>query len=442
MPAHLEPRPGLDLMAIAIRHATLIRLAYLAIICTATLLNLGFDPNPQNAWWRFSRAFHPAASFKNVVDAIRNVALFAGWGATWILTTRGPATRRDIAMATLLGMLASISVESLQAFSVNRETSALDVLTNTLGGVVGAVFFWLVERRAAHDMRGGTTLGVPGWMPASALLVTAASLAFAPSSRPSFTVAWDANPLLRMHLVAVSPALTVPWMALSCDAGIWGLAGLAVAIAISDRAGTVRWYQLAAWLVIVPLMVSGARYGRSFAGMERELRSLPVQAGAVALGLLVGLVAITPWRRRVPARSQRAMQLTLGCMAVGMLVSWIPADWAARRSGGVHVDWRQLVPMYSLFLRQDMSSVFLVLQKAGLGAAIGACLAARKRSGAPQPGVRAAVAFAVLVEVVQVVVPGRYPDVTDILITGAAAGLAAVLVSRASHAAQQGPAAA
>ena len=441
MPAHREPRRGLDLMAIAIRHATPLRLAYLAIICTATLLNLGFDPDPASALWRIRRAFHPSDSFRNVVDAARNVALFAGWGATWILTARAPATRRDIGVATLLGLLASVSVETLQAFSVNRETSALDVVTNTLGSVLGALAFWLIERRATVDLRSGTTLGVPGWMPAAALLATAVGLAFAPSSRASLTLAWDPMPGMRMQAVARTPALEVPWLALLTDAGAWGLAGIAVALAISDRTGRVRWKQLAVWLLIVPLLLAGAHYGRAFAGLQREARSLPVQAASVALGLGLGLVLVGPWRRRFPARTDRAWQLALACALVGALMSWVPAAWAASPIGIKAVSWRQLVPMMSLFQRSDMSSVFLVLQKAGIGAALGACLAARKQSGAPQPGVRAALAFAFVIEVVQVVVPGRYPDVTDILITGAAAGLVAVLVARASAAARQSPAA-
>jgi hypothetical protein len=89
--------------------------------------------------------------------------------------------------------------------------------------------------------------------------------------------------------------------------------------------------------------------------------------------------------------------------------------------------------MLSLFERQDMSSVFLVLQRAGLGAALGACLAARKRLGAPVPGILGAVAYAALLEAGQYIVPGRYPDITDVLITGAAAGLVLALVERADR---------
>jgi VanZ family protein len=53
--------------------------------------------------------------------------------------------------------------------------------------------------------------------------------------------------------------------------------------------------------------------------------------------------------------------------------------------------------------------------------------------GEPWPGVRTAVWYAALLEAGQFFVPGRYPDVTDIMITSAAAGLVAVLVERADR---------
>ena len=123
---------------------------------------------------------------------------------------------------------------------------------------------------------------------------------------------------------------------------------------------------------------------------------------------------------------------------LGAVMSWSPASWVLTGGRiGPTLSWSQLVPMLSLFQRQDLSSVFLVLQKAGIGAALGACLAARTRLGAPVPRVWTAVLYATMLEVGQLVVPGRYPDVTDILITSAAAGLVVTLVSRADRGDQQ-----
>ena len=435
MPAQRAPRTGIDLSAVARRYATVLRLAYLACIATATLLHLGVDASPANVLLRLQRAIDPPMGFKDMVDAARNVALFLGWGATWVLTAEAPTTRRDVMIATLTGMFASLTVESIQLFSLFRTASIADVATNTLGSLIGAFALWRVERRAMLDMRRGTTIGIPAWLPAGALLLTAFGLAFAPSSRASMTVVWASSPLERARVIAEAVALDVPWSALLTDAVAWLIVGVSVAVAIDDRDGKVRWGQLVAWLMIVPGLLVTAHYGRAMVGLQRESGSAMVQSVAAAIGLLAGLGLVPRWRRTVTARSTRALQLGVLAAGVGALMSWSPAAWAVR-NGAAQLSWRQLVPMMSLFQRQDLSSVFLVLQKAGLGAAVGACLAARTRVGEPRPGLRAAVLYAAVLEAGQFFVPGRYPDVTDVLITSAAACLVGALVERADRGAR------
>ena len=430
-PAQRPPRKGIDLSAFAHRHATALRLAYLACIAIATLLHLGFDASGENALLRLRRALDPPMGFKDVVDAARNIALFLGWGATWVLTTNAPTTRRDVAVATLTGMLASVTVESIQLCSQFRTASVADVFTNTLGSLLGALALWLMEKRAIGDMRRGTLIGIPGWLPASALLMTAFGLAFAPASRASMIVAWSPSPMERAALVTSTAAVTVPWPALASDVAAWLAVGLAVAVAIGDRTGRIRAAQLFEWLVIVPALLVVAHEGRALAGMQREADTWVVQSASVLAGLLLGLAWAPRWRTAVTARSTRAYQMAGMAAVVGVLMSWTPAMWAMPVAGTPMFTWRQLVPMMSLFQRQDLASVFLVLQKAGLGAAMGACLAARTRVGEPRPGVRAALLYATVLELGQIFVPGRYPDVTDILITGSAACLVAVLVERA-----------
>ncbi len=433
LPAQQVARPGIDLLALAIRHAVVLRIAYLVCIGIATLLRVGFDPDPAHVLLRLQRAVAPLWNFKDVVDAVRNVALFAGWGATWVLTSRAPTTGRDIARATLLGLLASVAVEGAQLFSPARVSNILDVTTNTLGALLGAGALWLLERRAANDMRRGTMLGIPAWISAGAMLTTAASLAFAPSSRIALIIDWSATPFARQRMVEASPAVALPWPALVTDGCAWVLAGITVAIAVSDRTGRIRFRQLLGWLLIAPAVLVGVHAGRAYAGLQREEHTLFVQGASFTIGLVAALLALPYWRDRVKARSVRAAQLGIAVALFGALMAWSPASWAALPGATPALSWRQLIPMMSLFQRHDMSSVFLVLQKAGIGALIGAALAARKRVGVPWPGLRAALLYAILLEVGQVLVPGRYPDVTDIMITSAAAGLVAVLAARSGR---------
>ena len=432
VPAHQPARRGIDLLSVATRYAVAIRIAYLFCIASATLLRLGFEPSLQDAVFRWHRALAPVLSFKDIVDGARNVALFAGWGAVWMLTAPAPSSRRDLWRAILFGMLASIAVETAQLFSPHRLASVLDVTTNTLGAAIGALLLLILEKRAASDVRRGTLIGIPAWIPASALLLCAAGLTFAPSTRPTMLAPYSATPMARLEAVLNLPANPVAPGALIADAATWLLVGLVVAAAISDRTGKVRSRQLVAWLLIVPAVLCGVHAGRAMSGLQRETMTLAVQASAVGLGLAAGLLSIASWRGAVPARSTRALQLGIAGALLGLVIAWSPASWA-QAAGARSFDWRQLIPMMSLLQRQDMSSVFIVLEKAGLGAALGAFLAGRHRVGVAQPGVRAVLIYAILLELGQLFVPGRYPDVTDVLITTAAAALVAVLVERAAH---------
>ncbi|HYW49737.1 MAG TPA: VanZ family protein [Gemmatimonadaceae bacterium] len=433
VPAQQAPRTGVDLSLLAERHAVALRIGYLACILLATLLRLGFDATPQEVLRRLERALVPPLNAKDIVDGARNIALFFGWGATWVLTAPAPTARRDIVRATLFGLLASLSIETLQLFSLSRQASLVDVWTNTVGSLLGAVAMWMVEHRSTSAMRRGTMIGVPGWLPAGALLLTALGLTFAPSSRATIALAWAPSPFERARVIGAAAALDVSWAALLPDVFAWLAVGLSVAVAIGDGSGRLRRVQLLAWLVIAPGMLATAHIGRAMVGLQREGQSLTVQAAALVVGLAIGLVAMPRWRAFVTARSRRALQLALLAAVLGALMSWAPAAWAVPPTGARPLSWTQLVPMYSLWQRQDMSSVFLVLQRAGIGAALGACLAARRRVGRPMPGLWAAVGYAAVLELGQLVIPGRYPDVTDVLITGSAAALVLALVERADR---------
>ena len=434
MPAQQAPRVGIDLSILAERHATALRIAYFACIALATLLGLGFDATPSAVLQRLQRALVPTLHFRDVVDGARNVALFFGWGATYVLTAPAPTTRGNVVRATLFGLLASVTVETAQLFSSHRQASLVDVWTNTVGSLLGALMLLIVERRAVSAMRRGTMIGVPGWLPAGAMLLTAFGLAFAPSSRAAHAVSWSASPLERARFVTESSAAVLPWTSLVTDAAVWLTVGLAVAVATGDAAGRIRQRQLLAWCVIAPGLLTIAHLGRAMVGLQREAWAWQVQAAALLCGLTLGLALIPRWRALVTARSRRALHLAALAAVLGLLMSWWPANWVVSSGRGLRLSVAQLVPMLSLFQRDDMSSVFLVLQKAGLGAALGACLAARRRLGRPVPGIIAAVGFAALLEVGQLVVPGRYPDVTDILITAAAASLMLTLVERSDRA--------
>ncbi|MCU0625832.1 MAG: VanZ family protein [Gemmatimonadaceae bacterium] len=413
-------RAALDVVALAQRWGTWLVAAYLACIVLATTLGLDFDPSLVDAWYRLQRALHPHVRARDLVDAARNVALFAGLGATMALVTRPPAGRRIIVIATLVGLVASTSVETVQLFSHRRFASIIDVATNTLGALLGATVIVLLERRARTDIRGGTLLGVPAWFAAGALWTACVGLAYAPISRQGGTSVWGESPLVRLAAVRALPPINGSGMSYLPDAISFAALGLLVAVAVEDRAGRIRWPQFAAWLSLLAGLVLGMPVLRGLVGVRHDAIAPWVHGVALAGGLLAALTLVPAWRRAVPAAGARSVQVALVGCALLALWNWWPALWVSASSAGL--GWRQLVPMLSLYQRDDMASVFLVLQKAGLGALLGACVAGRRASGLDQPGLRAIALVALAVELGQLLVPGRYPDITDVLmVTGGGA---------------------
>jgi VanZ family protein len=421
--------PARDLVALAQRWRPLLLGGYLAVIALATLLNLGWDPEPANAWYRFGRAFRLSLGTSDVIDAARNVALFVGWGTTVALTARPPATWRTIVTATLTGCLASLSVELLQTFSSFRVASIVDVATNTLGAFVGATTLVLAERRMRSDVRRGTLLGAPAWLAALALVAACTGLVFSPASRPAGIASWARSPFARLAEVRAAPVAPAAWPAYLPDALAFAALGLLAAIAVADRGGRLRLPQLAGWVAILAALVGGMPIARGMAGIAPDPRAQLVHAVAVALGLAAGLALAPRWARGVPVAATRCAQVALLPVACLLAWNWWPATWGGLGRPGFA--WQQFVPMLALYARHDFGSVFIVLQKVGLGGVLGACVAGRRAQGVAQPGLRAVALLATAVEAGQYLVPGRYPDVTDVLMVTGGAAVTAALALRA-----------
>ena len=63
------------------------RLAYVVIVLLATLTQLDFSPDLAAAGQRLARAFTPSLGWRDAIDALRNLTLFAGLGAVWVVTS-------------------------------------------------------------------------------------------------------------------------------------------------------------------------------------------------------------------------------------------------------------------------------------------------------------------------------------------------------------------
>ena len=61
------------------------RWAYVAVVALATLTDLHLSGDLHRAAHRLARAFEPSIGWRDAIDGLRNVALFAGLGAVWVL---------------------------------------------------------------------------------------------------------------------------------------------------------------------------------------------------------------------------------------------------------------------------------------------------------------------------------------------------------------------
>src|SRR5881392_1257335 len=90
------------------------RLGYVAIVLMATGMQLDFSPDLGAAAERLLRAFTPSLGWRDAIDGLRNLALFGGLGAVWVVTSLSGRVRAEIPRATLVGLGLSVTVEGLQ----------------------------------------------------------------------------------------------------------------------------------------------------------------------------------------------------------------------------------------------------------------------------------------------------------------------------------------
>lgn len=120
------------------RLASSLALAYLLVIAYASL-------QPFSGWWippeeirRFLTA--PWPRYITIEDVMVNIAAYLPLGFLFARSFMKHARdRRGVLMAALLAFVVSVGMESAQMFMPTRIASNVDVLTNSIGGLIGAL---------------------------------------------------------------------------------------------------------------------------------------------------------------------------------------------------------------------------------------------------------------------------------------------------------------
>jgi VanZ family protein len=310
-------------------------------------------------------------------DILLNVLLYIPLG----LTAAMVFLRRHSRAASALGAIAaafavSLSVEMLQAFTPQRDPSLLDVLTNVLGGILGAVIALRAEGRIRDLVRAPDR----GLRVAGIVLLAAWAVQ---EFYPLFPA------LGRAHLYAALYGLLHTRHVSLVETWLGVAEWFAVGLALESAFVRMR----TAWLAALMLFSLCAQ----LAIIERALTASEVTAAAIALLLW----HFTP----ASARSK--------------LCAWLL---------GSAILLRELQPFYFLSVPQPFSWIpFAATLESGRDQATvviarkafdyGAMVFALRRVGWSYIRAGAAVAAALAVtEAIQSYLPGRSPEITDPLL--------------------------
>ena len=399
------------------------RLGYVAIILLATLTQLDFSPDLSAAAERLARAFTPSLGWRDAIDGLRNTVLFAGLGVTWVMSSLSGRVAAEVERATLVGLALSVTAEGLQTFSPVRTASIVDVATNTLGALAGAlvVAYLLVALHRARNDR--SYLGVPTFLPAGAYTLAVLCEALTPLFRSSPLPGLYGGPLARLHAI-LGLALPlrlgeVPWS----DLLLFAPVGFVVVMALSERGRSARqtWPAVAA---IGAACAFGAELVHGTFGQSIRWEAAATHALAVGAGAWWAKRRLASLSQTLRGETRALAGLTAYAL---LLVAWGWRPFLPQTdidAIAAQLTTSRLVPLASLAQRVDVFSGLHVAQQFLLFLPLGSLLAVwplRLRGGWAQlwPGVWLALA----IEAGHLVIVDRYFDLTNALIACAGLGI-------------------
>jgi glycopeptide antibiotics resistance protein len=407
--------------------------AYALFVVYGTLLPFQFIGDRQllaakRAWINWNPMVLVTGEPTPITDLVMNVAFFVPLGFIAFHAQRRRSTTSAVLRAAVAGLVLTTTVEALQFFTPTRNPATSDVLTNTLGATLGALLAAYFRLRLETKLRRGATL----WrarQPLLPILIGHVFLVMVAALVP-FDLAPGISYLKRaVRAAQLDPrGLPLDWADLVQTAVPYAvLAGLGVYVLSRLRAGrslarllgcTAAAAVLALGLELLQLLV------RSRVASTRDV--LVAIAGA-AVGGLVALVLGTGARARHGwTLVGLAYALTLALQALAPFR--FDLDWQAMRA---RLTYTALIPYSSYYFKANVAAVADFLE--GLLAYLPLAFVlsqTRARSGASQ--VRSGITvvgwcalYALGLEFLQLGLPRRHPEVSDVLTAALGAGLGA-----------------
>jgi VanZ family protein len=414
-------------------HARAARLAYVVVVLVATLSNLQLDPTLADVPPRLIRALSFAPTLSDVIDAVRNVLLFAGLGAVWVATSRMSRPKATLLALTVVSLLLSGCAELFQLLSPIRNASIIDIITDTTGGLAGGLVtlgaFTVVDESAGKR----SYLGIPALILAMAYGLGTVMEAFIPLFRQDLLpqLGGGIGDRLARAIAAVQLG-SITQIQLTDTLIFFPVGVFAVAALVESRVPRA----VAALMVILAaaFVYPAVEVLHGVAAEPIILGAAFIHVVAASLGAIVAARWITRFGRKYPIRT-RARIGALAYSLVIMIWSWRPFQLDLSISGmAEQFTADHLIPLRALAARTDLFSVTDVIAQGVIFFPLGALLAVwpLRRKG-PLRGLLPVIYLAIVLEVAKIPIAERFMDITHILIQGAGAALGFLLVRRVGY---------
>ncbi|HTE44958.1 MAG TPA: VanZ family protein [Gemmatimonadaceae bacterium] len=398
------------------------RFGYVAVVLLATLANLEFSPDLAAASEHLTRAITPSLSWRDAVDGLRNAVLFAGLGSVWIVTSMSATMAREVRLATVTSFALSVIVEGLQVFSPVRDASILDVSTNTLGGLGGAVLTVMLLAAIQRARRGKSYVGVPTILIALPYASALLCEALAPLFHSDQLEHLEGGPFARL-MFALQLSLPFDWTEIPfLDVPLYAAGGFLLVSLVRERFGAdTRKWMIVTGASAVAVLVVHLLHGAF--GLPIRWEAAITDAASIALGAWAAqhwLASLTQTFRG----AARARTVIFSYLALLILWGWRPLLPETRwHVIAAEVNIHAFVPLGSLASRVDVFSALHVGQQFFLYLPLGALLAVWPlRLSGRLSHLWPAIWIAVVIELGHIVIVDRTFDMTNVLL--AVAGLA------------------
>lgn len=361
-------------------------------------------------------------------DVISNILLFMPWGfllGMWG-AQRGNAFAAALIQAALSASVLSTSVELIQFFSPVRTPSVIDVLTDTMGSSVGAVLGWPVARRV------WCALSIRIRQLATRRPLAACSLAVAPALILAGLAPFRPRLELRELQTAIANARLVPFAStLQSD---------------TPPGGPWSWArEILTWVLVGGLFTLAARESsvrRSCAMIlavsSVGLLSMVIQVAhlliakqqldmtIVALALAGSAIGAPAVVRTQPGDARRWITHAGLIWALAATVAaWDPFQFAWPDASRLRLE--MLVPFLTYFYTRSLDNLADVVIQGLSFVPMGVLLAARSWRQSALGAALAGLGVGAVLEIGQVFIPARTPDITDVLSSAVGALVGAAL---------------